>query len=200
MKGAAIMTTELKNVKVGFCMTGSFCTFEKAFSAMQELRDAGCDILPIMSFNAGTTDTRFGTAQEHIRRAENICGKRVILSISDAEPIGPKKLTDIMIVAPCTGNTMAKLARSITDTPVTMAVKSHLRGGKPVLIACATNDALAGSFKNIGFLMNCRNYYFVPLGQDDPLKKPCSLVADFSLIPEAACAALDGTQLQPVLI
>lgn len=194
------MTTELKNVKVGFCMTGSFCTFEKAFSAMQELRDAGCDILPIMSFNAGTTDTRFGTAQEHIRRAENICGKRVILSISDAEPIGPKKLTDIMIVAPCTGNTMAKLARSITDTPVTMAVKSHLRGGKPVLIACATNDALAGSFKNIGFLMNCRNYYFVPLGQDDPLKKPCSLVADFSLIPEAACAALDGTQLQPVLI
>lgn len=194
------MTTELKNIKVGFCMTGSFCTFEKAFSAMQELRDAGCDILPIMSFNAGTTDTRFGTAQEHIRRAENICGKRVILSISDAEPIGPKKLTDIMIVAPCTGNTMAKLARSITDTPVTMAVKSHLRGGKPVLIACATNDALAGSFKNIGFLMNCRNYYFVPLGQDDPLKKPCSLVADFSLIPEAACAALDGTQLQPVLI
>ena len=194
------MTTELKNVKVGFCMTGSFCTFEKAFSAMQELCDAGCDILPIMSFNAGNTDTRFGTAQEHIRRAENICGKRVILSISDAEPIGPKKLTDIMIVAPCTGNTMAKLARSITDTPVTMAVKSHLRGGKPVLIACATNDALAGSFKNIGFLMNCRNYYFVPLGQDDPLKKPCSLVADFSLIPEAACAALDGTQLQPVII
>ena len=194
------MTTELKNVKVGFCMTGSFCTFEKAFSAMQELRDAGCDILPIMSFNAGNTDTRFGTAQEHIRRAENICGKRVILSISDAEPIGPKKLTDIMIVAPCTGNTMAQLARSITDTPVTMAVKSHLRGGKPVLIACATNDALAGSFKNIGFLMNCRNYYFVPLGQDDPLKKPCSLVADFSLIPEAACAALDGTQLQPVII
>lgn len=194
------MTTELKNIKVGFCMTGSFCTFEKAFSAMQELHDAGCDILPIMSFNAGTTDTRFGTAQEHIRRAENICGKRVILSISDAEPIGPKKLTDIMIVAPCTGNTMAKLARSITDTPVTMAVKSHLRGGKPVLIACATNDALAGSFKNIGFLMNCRNYYFVPLGQDDPLKKPCSLVADFSLIPEAACAALDGRQLQPVII
>ena len=200
MKGAAVMTTELKNVKVGFCMTGSFCTFEKAFSAMQELRDAGCDILPIMSFNAGNTDTRFGTAQEHIRRAENICGKRVILSISDAEPIGPKKLTDIMIVAPCTGNTMAKLARSITDTPVTMAVKSHLRGGKPVLIACATNDTLAGSFKNIGFLMNFRNYYFVPLGQDDPLKKPCSLVADFSLIPEAACAALDGTQLQPVII
>lgn len=194
------MTEELKNVKVGFCLTGSFCTFERAFSAMQALRDAGCDILPVMSFNAGTTDTRFGTAQEHIKRAEGICGKRVILTISDAEPIGPKKLTDIMVVAPCTGNTMAKLARSITDTPVTMAVKSHLRGGKPVLIACATNDALAGSFKNIGFLMNCRNYYFVPLGQDDPLKKPCSLVADFSLIPQAACAALEGIQLQPVLI
>lgn len=181
-------------------MTGSFCTFSKAFSAMEALRDAGCDILPIMSLSAGTVDTRFGTAQEHIKRAENICGKRVIMSVADAEPIGPKRLTDIMIVAPCTGNTMAKLARSITDTPVTMAVKSHLRGARPVLIACATNDALAGSFKNIGFLMNCRNYYFVPLGQDDPLKKPCSLVADFSLIPQAAGAALENKQLQPVLI
>lgn len=114
----------LCGVKVGFCMTGSFCTFSKAFSAMEALRDAGCDILPVMSLSAGTVDTRFGTAQEHIKRAENICGKRVIMSVADAEPIGPKKLTDIMIVAPCTGNTMAKLARSITDTPVTMAVKA----------------------------------------------------------------------------
>ena len=114
-------------------MTGSFCTFSKAFSAMEALRDAGCDILPIMSLSAGTVDTRFGTAQEHIKRAENICGKRVIMSVADAEPIGPKRLTDIMIVAPCTGNTMAKLARSITDTPVTMAVKSHLRGARPCL-------------------------------------------------------------------
>ena len=130
----------LCGVKVGFCMTGSFCTFSKAFSAMEALRDAGCDILPIMSLSAGTVDTRFGTAQEHIKRAENICGKRVIMSVADAEPIGPKRLTDIMIVAPCTGNTMAKLARSITDTPVTMAVKSHLRGARPVLIACATNE------------------------------------------------------------
>ena len=184
------MSSELSGVRVGFCMTGSFCTFSKAFAAMEALHDAGCDILPIMSFNAGTTDTRFGTAQEHIKRAESICGKRVIMSVSDAEPIGPKRLTDIIVVAPCTGNTMAKLARSITDTPVTMAV----------LIACATNDALAGSFKNIGFLMNCRNYYFVPLGQDDPLRKPCSLVADFTLIPDAVCAALDNIQLQPVII
>lgn len=114
----------LCGVKVGFCMTGSFCTFSKAFSAMEALRDAGCDILPVMSLSAGTVDTRFGTAQEHIKRAENICGKRVIMSVADAEPIGPKRLTDIMIVAPCTGNTMAKLARSITDTPVTMAVKA----------------------------------------------------------------------------
>ena len=121
-------------------MTGSFCTFSKAFSAMEALRDAGCDILPVMSLSAGTVDTRFGTAQDHIKRAENICGKRVIMSVADAEPIGPKRLTDIMIVAPCTGNTMAKLARSITDTPVTMAVKSHLRGARPVLIACATNE------------------------------------------------------------
>lgn len=203
-KGAVTVSRELDSllcgVKVGFCITGSFCTFSKAFSAMEALRDAGCDILPVMSFSAGTVDTRFGTAQEHIKRAENICGKRVIMSVADAEPIGPKRLTDIMIVAPCTGNTMAKLARSITDTPVTMAVKSHLRGARPVLIACATNDALAGSLKNIGFLMNCRNYYFVPLGQDDPLKKPCSLVADFSLIPQAAGAALENKQLQPVLI
>ena len=114
----------LCGVKVGFCMTGSFCTFSKAFSAMEALRDAGCDILPVMSLSAGTVDTRFGTAQDHIKRAENICGKRVIMSVADAEPIGPKRLTDIMIVAPCTGNTMAKLARSITDTPVTMAVKA----------------------------------------------------------------------------
>lgn len=167
-------------------MTGSFCTFSKAFTAMEALRELGCDILPIMSLSAGTTDTRFGTAQEHIKRAEKICGKRVIMSVCDAEPIGPKKLTDIMVVAPCTGNTMA--------------VKSHLRGAGPVLIACATNDALAGSFKNIGFLMNCRNYYFVPLGQDDPLKKPCSLVADFTLIPDAVSAALDNIQLQPVIL
>ena len=148
-KGAVTVSRELDSllcgVKVGFCMTGSFCTFSKAFSAMEALRDAGCDILPIMSLSAGTVDTRFGTAQEHIKRAENICGKRVIMSVADAEPIGPKRLTDIMLVAPCTGNTMAKLARSITDTPVTMAVKSHLRGARPVLIACATNDALAGS-------------------------------------------------------
>ena len=156
-------------------MTGSFCTFSKAFTAMEALRDLGCDILPIMSLSAGTTDTRFGTAQEHIKRAEKICGKRVIMSVCDAEPIGPKKLTDIMVVAPCTGNTMAKLARSITD-------------------------ALAGSFKNIGFLMNCRIYYFVALGQDDPLKKPCSLVADFTLIPDAVSAALDNIQLQPVIL
>lgn len=127
-KGAVTVSRELDSllcgVKVGFCMTGSFCTFSKAFSAMEALRDAGCDILPVMSLSAGTVDTRFGTAQEHIKRAENICGKRVIMSVADAEPIGPKKLTDIMIVAPCTGNTMAKLARSITDTPVTMAVKA----------------------------------------------------------------------------
>ena len=184
-------------------MTGSFCTFSKAFTAMEALRELGCDILPIMSLSAGTTDTRFGTAQEHIKRAEKICGKRVIMSVCDAEPIGPKKLTDIMVVAPCTGNTMAKLYfkyGAMGSSKTAQAVKSHLRGAGPVLIACATNDALAGSFKNIGFLMNCRNYYFVPLGQDDPLKKPCSLVADFTLIPDAVSAALDNIQLQPVIL
>ena len=133
-------------------MTGSFCTFSKAFSAMEALRDAGCDILPIMSLSAGTVDTRFGTAQEHIKRAENICGKRVIMSVADAEPIGPKKLTDIMIVAPCTGNTMAKLARSITDTPVTMAVKSHLRGANLCLSPVRQMMRLQGHLRISDFL------------------------------------------------
>lgn len=193
------MEHNLAGTKVGFCMTGSFCTFSKAIAVMRSLSDCGCDILPIMSFNAAAIDTRFGKAEEHIREIENICRRKVITAIKDAEPIGPKNMTDIMIVAPCTGNTMAKLAHSITDTPVTMAVKSHLRGERPVLIACSTNDALAGSFKNIAFLMNCRHYYFVPFMQDDYVKKPTSLSADFTLIPQAAQLALEGKQLQPVI-
>ena len=190
----------LKGIKIGFCLTGSFCTFKKTIEQMKVLAKEEAEIIPIMSYSAYNLDTKFGKAEDFRNEIEHITGNKIIHTIQEAEPIGPKKLTDIMVVAPCTGNTMAKLARSITDTPVTMAVKSHLRGAGPVLIACATNDALAGSFKNIGFLMNCRNYYFVPLGQDDPLKKPCSLVADFSLIPEAVVAALDNKQLQPVLI
>lgn len=160
----------------------------------------GADITVIMSFNASTLDTRFGTAQENIRTAENISGKKIISSIPQAEPIGPKKMFDLIIVAPCTGNTLAKLASGITDTPVTMAVKSHLRNNRPVLIAVSSNDALSASAKNIGVLMNKKNIYISPFGQDDFLKKPSSAVADFSRIPEAALCALNGEQIQPILI
>lgn len=191
--------TSLEGIKIGMAMCGSFCTFSKAFEQMIKLKAAGAELTPIMSYHAATLDTRFGTAEENIMTAENICGKGVINTIPLAEPVGPKKMFDLLIVCPCTGNTMAKLAAGITDTPVTMAVKSHLRNGRPVLIAAATNDALSASAKNIGALLNIKNIYFVPFKQDDFVKKPRSAVADFSMIPEAAKAALNGRQLQPIL-
>lgn len=189
----------LEGIKIGMAMCGSFCTFSKAFEQMIKLKAAGAELTPIMSYHAATLDTRFGTAEENIMTAENICGRGVINTIPLAEPVGPKKMFDLLIVCPCTGNTMAKLAAGITDTPVTMAVKSHLRNGRPVLIAAATNDALSASAKNIGALLNIKNIYFVPFKQDDFVKKPRSAVADFSMIPEAAKAALNGRQLQPIL-
>ena len=146
------------------------------------------------------TDSRFGRAEDHMRRAAEICGREPILTIGDAEPIGPKKLLDALVIAPCTGNTLAKLARSIADGPVTMAAKSHLRNGRPILIAVSTNDALAGAAENIGKLLGRKHYYFVPFGQDDPEKKPTSMVADFTKIPPALIAALEGRQIQPVLL
>ena len=191
--------TSLEGIKIGMAMCGSFCTFSKAFEQMIKLNAAGAELTPIMSYHAATLDTRFGTAEENIMTAENICGRGVINTIPLAEPVGPKKMFDLLIVCPCTGNTMAKLAAGITDTPVTMAVKSHLRNGRPVLIAAATNDALSASAKNIGALLNIKNIYFVPFRQDDFVKKPRSAVADFSMIPEAAKAALNGRQLQPIL-
>ena len=191
--------TSLEGIKIGMAMCGSFCTFSKAFEQMIKLKAAGAELTPIMSYHAATLDTRFGTAEENIMTAENICGRGVINTIPLAEPVGPKKMFDLLIVCPCTGNTMAKLAAGITDTPVTMAVKSHLRNGRPVLIAAATNDALSASAKNIGALLNIKNIYFVPFKQDDFVKKPRSAVADFSMIPEAAKAALNGRQLQPIL-
>ena len=191
--------TSLEGIKIGMAMCGSFCTFSKAFEQMIKLKAAGAELTPIMSYHAATLDTRFGTAEENIMTAENICGRGVINTIPLAEPVGPKKMFDLLIVCPCTGNTMAKLAAGITDTPVTMAVKSHLRNGRPVLIAAATNDALSASAKNIGALLNIKNIYFVPFKQDDFVKKPRSAVADFSLIHEAAKAALNGRQLQPIL-
>lgn len=191
--------TELQGVRIGFAMTGSFCTFATAFLAAKALRDAGAELVPIMSYHAATLDTRFGKAADHLAALAEICGRDVIRSIADAEPIGPKRMTDLMIVAPCTGNTLAKLAHSITDTPVTMAVKSHLRQEKPVLLAVSTNDALAGSCKNLGLLLNTRHYYAVPMRQDDPVGKPASLAADFARLADAAVGALQGKQLQPVL-
>lgn len=184
---------------IGFAMCASFCTFEKAFEAAQRLSE-DYDIIPIMSFNASSIVSRFGSAKEHIERLEDICKRKVITTIEDAEPIGPKKLLSALVVAPCTGNTLAKLAYGITDTPVTMAVKSHIRNVRPVVIAPATNDALAGSAKNIGALLNYRSYYFVPYGQDDSENKPTSLIADFSLIPQTLEKALKGEQLQPLIL
>lgn len=190
---------DLANLRIGFAVTGSFCTFEKAFEQAEILRKSGAELIPIMSFNAASIESRFGTAEDNLKRLENICGRKVITSIEAAEPIGPKKMTDIMVVCPCTGNTCAKLAMSITDSPVTMAVKSHIRNKKPVVIALASNDSLAGSMKNIGNLMNMKNYYFVPFYQDDCRKKPTSAICDFRELPETIVNAVNGVQLQPLI-
>jgi dipicolinate synthase subunit B len=185
-------------MNIGFAMCGSFCTYAQVFPVLEVLASVNT-VTPIFSSIAYTTDSRFGTAAEHIHRTESICGTRVLHTIEEVEPIGPKKLLDALIIAPCTGNTLAKLAHSIADGPVTMAAKSHLRNGRPVLIAVSTNDALAGAAENIGRLLARKHYYFVPFGQDDPKSKPTSMVADFTRIPQALDAALDGRQLQPLL-
>lgn len=183
---------------IGFALCGSFCTFSKAFRQMRALAEQGYDVIPIMSNNAYSTDTRFGTAKDMIRTAEEITGKHVLHTSVETEPIGPKDMCDLLIIAPCTGNTLAKLSLGVTDTAVTMAAKSHLRVLKPVLLCVATNDALGASAQNIGRLLNTKNIYFVPLKQDDPVKKPNSLVADFDKIPDCAAAALESRQIQPV--
>lgn len=185
-------------MKVGFAMCGSFCTFAQVFPVMEVLAKEH-QLIPIFSPASYTTDSRFGTAQAHIRRAAEICGTDPLFTISQVEPIGPKKLLDALIIAPCTGNTLAKLSHSIADTSVTMAVKSHLRNGRPVVIAVSTNDALGGAAENIGRLMARKHYYFVPFGQDDAQKKPTSMVADFKKIPPTLQAALEGRQIQPIL-
>lgn len=184
---------------IGFAMCGSFCTFEKAVGQMEALSHSYA-ILPLMSQNAYTTDTRFGKAQDWVRRVEGIAGRPVLHTIVQAEPIGPKGLVDAMVVCPCTGNTLSKLAAGITDGPVTMAVKSSLRTGTPVVLCCATNDAMAASGPNLLRLLNTKNVYLVPMRQDDPVKKPVSLVADFTLLPQAIALALEGKQFQPVFL
>ncbi len=186
-------------MNIGFAMCGSFCTYAQVFPVLEILASIHT-VTPIFSHAAYYTDSRFGTAKEHIERVEAICGKKVLCSISDVEPIGPKQLLDALVIAPCTGNTLAKLARSIADGPVTMAAKSHLRNNRPILVAVSSNDALAGAAENIGKLLNKKNYYFVPFGQDDPIKKPTSMVADFEKLPQALELALTGKQIQPILI
>ena len=189
----------MAETRIGFAVTGSFCTFARVFPQMQLLAEKGYRVIPIMSENAYATDTRFGRAQDWVRRAEEITGEAVIHTIAQAEPIGPKKLLDLLVIAPCTGNTLGKLACGIYDTAPTLAVKSHRRNDGPVLIAVSTNDALAFSAASIGTLMARRGVFFVPFEQDDFRGKPTSCVADFEKILPAVGAALDGRQLQPMV-
>ena len=190
----------MNNVRVGFALCGSYCTFASVIPIIEKLVNEGADVTPIMSENAYSTDTRFGKAEDHVKRIENICNKKVISTIAAAEPIGPKKMLDILIIEPCTGNTLGKLANGITDTSVTMAAKAHLRNNRPVLIAVSTNDGLSASAKNIGILHNRKNIFFVPYRQDDPLAKECSLVADFEKTVIAMHNALENRQMQPIIL
>ena len=189
----------MKKTSIGFAMTGSFCTFERVLRQMEALVRRGYEVLPVLSFNAGTLDTRFMTA-EHLRaRIVEITGNEPIDTLAGAEPIGPKKMTDVFLIAPATGNSLAKLAAGIYDTPALLGAKSHLRTDRPLELAVSTNDGLGAAAQNIGRLLNVRIIYFVPFGQDDPVKKPRSLVADFSQIPRTIAAALSGVQMQPLL-
>ena len=181
-------------------MCGSFCTLKKSFGELEKLSKAGMDIIPIVNDSVYSTDTRFGPAQEHIETLEGICGKTVIHTVKQAEPLGPKEPLDILVIAPCTGNTLSKMAAGITDSAVTMAAKAHLRGNRPLVIALATNDALSSNLHSIAAMGMRKNVFFVPLGQDDPEHKPYSLVADFSKLQRTILSALSGIQLQPVIM
>ncbi len=190
----------MKKTTVAFAMTGSYCTFDRVLAQMEKLVQRGYDVLPVLSFHAGNVDTRFMTA-EHLRsRIVEITGHQPIDTLTEAEPIGPKRLCDLYLMAPATGNSLAKLVNGIYDTPALLGAKSHLRNEKPLVLAVSTNDALGIAAQNIGRLLNWRNVYFVPFGQDDPVKKPRSLVADFTQIPRTIAAALTGAQVQPMII
>ena len=189
-----------KNTNIGFALTGSFCTFTKTIIQIKKLVKEGANVIPIMSYNSYKLDTKFGKAKDFIKEIEEITNNKIIHTIVDSEPIGPKKLTDIMVVAPASGNTIAKLANGINDTPVTMAVKSHLRNGNPVVVAISTNDALSGSAENIGKLLNRSNYYFVPFRQDNPITKPRSIVFDANYVLKTIKYALKNEQIQPIII
>lgn len=190
----------MRTERVGFAFCGSFCTHGKVLQEYLHITEEYETVLPILSEVTAATDTRFGTAEEFVRAVEQAAGRRAIRCMREAEPIGPKKLLDVLVIAPCTGNTLAKLAHGITDSTVTLAAKAHLRNERPVVIALASNDALAGNAENLGRLLARKHFYFVPYGQDDPVGKPCSLVADLSLLGDAVTAALEGRQLQPILL
>ncbi len=190
----------MKGLRIVVAMCGSFCTFSQVMPCLESLAEQGADLIPVMSRNAFSMDTKFGKAAIWKERLEQICKREVMTTIQQVEPLGPKNMADVLLIAPCTGNTMAKLAAGVTDGPVTMAAKSMLRAKKPVVIALSTNDGLAATAKNIGELLNRKHYYFVPFGQDDWRNKPCSLQADFSEIIPTIEQALQGEQLQPILI
>ncbi len=190
---------KLAGLKIGVAFTGSFCTFQGAIEALKSLKEQGAELYPILSFQTQNIDSRFGKAEDFRKRIEAVCENEAMDSIETAEPIGPKGFLDLLIIMPCTGNTIAKLSCAITDSPVLMAAKAHLRNEKPLLLAISTNDALSMNFKNIGQLMNIKHIYFVPFGQDAPEKKHHSMIAHLDKLIPAAEAALDGRQLQPVI-
>lgn len=190
----------LKELRVGFAFCGSFCTMSKALDALEQTAARFGPVTPIVSETVESTDTRFGAAHDFMREMERLCGRRVIRTIAGAEPIGPKGLLDALVICPCTGNTLAKLAHGVTDTCVTMAAKAHLRNGRPLILAVSTNDGLGASAPNLGSLLGRKQVYFVPFGQDDWAGKPASLVADFAQVPDTVEAALRGEQLQPLLL
>lgn len=189
----------LYNIDVGVAITGSFCTYETIFTALEKLVEEGADVTAIFSTNSATTDSRFGDAEAHINRAREITKKEPLTSITQAEPVGPKKMFDILMIAPCTGNTLAKLANGITDTPVLMAAKSHLRNNRPLVIYLSSNDSLSMNLKNIGLLMNMKNIFFVPFGQDNYITKPNSMISHEKYILPAILNALEDKQIQPVI-
>lgn len=190
----------LENINVGIGLTGSFCTFDKTFEEIEKLIEAGAKVYPVLSFNAQKINSRFGNASDFYKRLVELTGHEPITTIEDAEPVGPKNLFDIMAIIPCTGNTIAKMANGITDTPVLMAAKAHIRNNKPLVISLATNDALGINLKNIGTLLNQKNIYFVPFGQDSPTGKPKSMIAHTNLLSQTLEQALEGKQIQPVII
>lgn len=189
----------LSNKTIGFALTGSFCTYSEIIPIMKDFVDLGAKIIPIMSYNSNNIDSRFGTSDDFINQIKEITGNKPIVSIEDVEPLGPKNLIDILVIAPCTGNSIAKIANGITDTPVLMAAKGHLRNNKPLVLFLSSNDSLGLNLKNIGILLNSKNIYFVPFGQDNYIKKPNSLVSHTDLIIDTVKEAIEGKQIQPVI-